>query len=132
MSYPVPRPEGPSTAIRAQNLAITIPGRYGMVCSCNSYNYALAGALSQVQTKKDVCVNAPVPLITSSNGEYPLCLGKKRSEVDFVIESDAGGVMPIEAKSGRNVRAYAALNNLLATKEYAHDTRGFRMALPSP
>ena len=74
MSYPVPRPEGPSTAIRAQNLAITIPGRYGMVCSCNSYNYALAGALSQVQTKKDVCVNAPVPLITSSNGEYPLCL----------------------------------------------------------
>ena len=56
----------------------------------------------------------------------------KRGKVDFVIVSDAGGVVPIEAKSGRNAHAYAALNNLLATKEYAHDTRGLRMALPSP
>lgn len=39
----------------------------------------------------------------------------------FVIESDAGVVVPIEAKSGRNARAHAVLNNLLATKEYELD-----------
>ena len=48
-------------------------------------------------------------------------MGKKRGGVDFVIEGEAGRVVPIEAKSGRNARAHAALNNLLATEEYAPD-----------
>ena len=48
-------------------------------------------------------------------------MGKKRGEVDFVIENDAGAVVPVESKSGRNARAHASLNNLLATEEYALD-----------
>jgi predicted AAA+ superfamily ATPase len=48
-------------------------------------------------------------------------MGKKRGEVDFVIENDAGAVVPVESKSSRNARAHASLNNLLATEEYALD-----------
>lgn len=41
-----------------------------------------------------------------------------RGEVDFVIETQAGRVVPIEVKSGRSCRAHKALDNLLAVEEY--------------
>lgn len=39
-------------------------------------------------------------------------------EVDFLIEGKAGHVVPIEVKSGRKVRAHAALDKLLEVGEY--------------
>lgn len=39
-------------------------------------------------------------------------------EVDFLIEGKAGHVVPIEVKSGRKVRAHAALDKLLGVGEY--------------
>lgn len=41
-----------------------------------------------------------------------------RGEVDFVIETQTGEVVPIEVKSGRSCRAHKALDNLLAIEEY--------------
>ncbi len=39
-------------------------------------------------------------------------------EVDFLMEGRAGHVVPIEVKSGKKVSSHAALDKLLATKEY--------------
>ncbi|PST48857.1 hypothetical protein COO72_05765 [Bifidobacterium callitrichos] len=41
-------------------------------------------------------------------------------EVDFLVERD-GQVIPIEAKSGKDYTRHAALNNLLAVKEWGLD-----------
>lgn len=41
-----------------------------------------------------------------------------RGEVDFVIETQTGKVIPLEVKSGRSCRAHKALDNLLAIEEY--------------
>lgn len=63
--------------------------------------------------------NALAQELTCGGFDLFYYMGKKRGEVDFVIENDAGMVVPVEAKSGRNARAHAALDNLLATEEYA-------------
>jgi predicted AAA+ superfamily ATPase len=45
----------------------------------------------------------------------------KKGEVDFLIETSEGAVLPIEVKSGKNYKLHTALNNLLGTKEYGID-----------
>lgn len=45
-------------------------------------------------------------------------MNKKRGEVDFVVPAPQGQVLPIEVKSGRNARAHAAIDHLLASEEY--------------
>lgn len=52
---------------------------------------------------------------------YPLyyAMNRKHGEVDFLTEGRAGEVVPLEVKSGTSVRAHAALDNLLDSKEYA-------------
>ena len=42
----------------------------------------------------------------------------KRGEVDFVIETAEGSVLPIEVKSGKDYKLHTALNNLLSIDEY--------------
>ena len=45
----------------------------------------------------------------------------KKGEVDFLIETSEGTVLPIEVKSGKDYKLHTALNNLLGTKEYGID-----------
>lgn len=42
----------------------------------------------------------------------------KRGEVDFLVETAGGSVLPIEVKSGKDYKLHTALNNLLGTAEY--------------
>ena len=44
----------------------------------------------------------------------------KIGEIDFVIELD-GKIVPVEVKSGKDFKKHAALNNLLACREYGID-----------
>lgn len=46
---------------------------------------------------------------------------KKRGEVDFVVDGPRGKTVAIEVKSGRYYHAHAALDNVLATKDYGVD-----------
>lgn len=46
--------------------------------------------------------------------------GKKRGEVDFLIEKE-GKIIPIEVKSGKDYKRHVALNNLLNAKEFKID-----------
>lgn len=45
----------------------------------------------------------------------------KKGEVDFLMEKAAGGVLPIEVKSGKDYKLHTALNNLFGTEEYGID-----------
>lgn len=42
----------------------------------------------------------------------------KRGEVDFLMEKAAGGIVPIEVKSGKDYKLHTALNNLLGAVEF--------------
>lgn len=42
----------------------------------------------------------------------------RKGEVDFLIETSEGAVIPLEIKSGKNYKLHTALNNLLGTEEY--------------
>jgi predicted AAA+ superfamily ATPase len=43
---------------------------------------------------------------------------KKLGEIDFVVETAQGTVLPIEVKSGSTIRKHAALDNVLSVKNY--------------
>ena len=43
---------------------------------------------------------------------------EQAGEVDFLIEGKSGKVVPVEVKSGKKVRAHAALNHLLDIRDY--------------
>lgn len=51
---------------------------------------------------------------------YGLCYynNNRKGEVDFLIETGAGSIIPIEVKSGKDYKLHTALNNLLGTQEY--------------
>lgn len=42
----------------------------------------------------------------------------RKGEVDFLIETAEGRVIPIEVKSGKDYKLHSALNNLLSSQEY--------------
>lgn len=42
----------------------------------------------------------------------------RKGEVDFLIETDRGDVVPVEVKSGKDYKIHLALNNLLKTEDY--------------
>lgn len=48
---------------------------------------------------------------------------RKQGEVDFLVEDDRGGVIPLEVKSGAYYKSHAALDKLLSQK-----TRDFKQA----
>ena len=43
----------------------------------------------------------------------------RKGEVDFIAETEKAEVLPIEVKSGKDYKMHSALNNLLASSEYA-------------
>jgi predicted AAA+ superfamily ATPase len=49
---------------------------------------------------------------------------KKRGELDFVIETKQGQILPIEVKAGKNYKRHNALTNLMSAPEYSL-TEGF-------
>ncbi len=42
----------------------------------------------------------------------------RKGEVDFLMETQNGSVVPIEVKSGKDYKLHVALNNLLGSREY--------------
>lgn len=42
----------------------------------------------------------------------------RKGEVDFLVETKEGKVLPVEVKSGKDYKLHTALNNLLGTGEY--------------
>ena len=45
----------------------------------------------------------------------------RKGEIDFLVETNEGGIIPIEVKSGKDYKLHTALNNLLGTRDYPID-----------
>ena len=45
----------------------------------------------------------------------------RKGEVDFLVETNGGTVLPVEVKSGKDYKLHTALNNLLGTAEFGID-----------
>lgn len=46
----------------------------------------------------------------------------RKGEVDFLLETAEGKVLPVEVKSGKDYKLHSALNNMLRTEEYGIET----------
>lgn len=42
----------------------------------------------------------------------------RKGELDFLLETSEGKILPVEVKSGKNYKFHMALNNMLKTPEY--------------
>ena len=84
--------------------------------------YGKACKLKIVSKEKDVNKGAVYENVVAQELHahgYPLYYynSKKRGELDFVVEH-AGGVLPIEVKSGKDYEKHSALDNVMAAREY--------------
>lgn len=50
----------------------------------------------------------------------PLCYynNNRKGELDFLLETGDGSILPVEVKSGKDYKLHTALNNVLGTEEY--------------
>lgn len=86
----------------------------GMLVS--RYSQALARAVyfdERTTNKGAVFENVIAQELVMLDHQLYYYMNRKRGEVDFLIETEAGEVLPIEVKSGMSARAHAALNGLL-------------------
>ncbi len=65
--------------------------------------------------------NAVAQELTAHNHCLYYFKSRNIGELDFVIQSSAGKVMPIEVKSGKNYDRHIALNHVLNTPNYGID-----------
>jgi predicted AAA+ superfamily ATPase len=63
--------------------------------------------------------NAVVQELRAGGSDAYYYKNKKRGELDFVIETVQGQVLPIEVKSGKGYKRHNALSNLMSAPEYA-------------
>lgn len=91
----------------------------GMLLSRYRSSAAL-GALAGARTVNfgSVYENAVAQELAAGGVPLHYYHNSKKGEVDFLIETDGGSVVPIEVKSGKDYKRHVALNNLLGTPEY--------------
>jgi predicted AAA+ superfamily ATPase len=62
--------------------------------------------------------NAVAQELAAGGWELYYYKNKKRGEIDFLLETKDGKIMPLEVKSGKDYQRHNALSNLLATEEF--------------
>ncbi len=80
---------------------------------------ALSGARSV--NFGSVYENAVAQALAAAGAPLHYYHNSRRGEVDFIVETSEGAVLPIEVKSGKDYKRHVALNNLLKSSEYHID-----------
>ena len=85
--------------------------------------YPAATSIAALQGEKSVNFGAVYENFFAQELQHAGChlyyyRNNRKGEVDFLIETQAGDVLPVEIKSGKDYKVHRALNNLLETKEY--------------
>lgn len=94
----------------------------GMLMSQYHSNVAL-GALSGARSVNfgGVYENAVAQELAAAGVPLHYFHNNRVGEVDFIVETDTGAVLPIEVKSGKGYKRHVALNKLLQSEEYGID-----------
>ncbi len=113
--YNIEEPKTPLLLSRSRNLFKLFQNDIGLL-ACQ---YAKDIQLRLLMGDKDINYGAPYENVVAQELNahgFPLYYynNKKRGEVDFVLEQ-AGKVLPIEVKSGKNYARHNALDNLMAS-----------------
>lgn len=91
----------------------------GMLMSCYRSNVALAAIAGARNVNfGGVYENFVAQELAAARVSLHYYHNSRKGEVDFLIETDAGFVLPIEVKSGKDYKRHVALNNLLSADEY--------------
>ena len=96
---------------------------YSSDCGLLLARYPLAAAREIVSGTGDANFGAVYENVVAQEltcAGFPLFYynNNRKGEVDFLIETHKGTVLPVEVKSGKDYKRHMALNNLLSTKDY--------------
>ena len=99
---------------------------YSSDCGLLLVRYPLASAREVISGSGDANFGAVYENVVAQElacAGFPLFYynNNRKGEVDFLIETHEGKVVPIEVKSGKDYKRHMALNNLLGTKDYPID-----------
>lgn len=99
---------------------------YSSDCGLLVGQYPLASARDIIGGEGDANFGAVYENVVAQeliSSDFPLYYynNNRKGEVDFLIETHEGKVLPIEVKSGKDYKRHMALNNLLESKAYAID-----------
>lgn len=85
--------------------------------------YPTQVAMGVLEGAKDVNFGAVYENVVAQElaaAGYLLCYynSNRKGEMDFLVETNTGDVVPVEVKSGKDYKRHAALNNMLETDGY--------------
>ena len=118
-TYNVEAPTYPLKLNRSSNLFKLFMGDVGLLTS----TFMKEAALDTLLRRPDVNYgaiyeNAVAQELTRQGFDLYYYRNKKYGEIDFLVETPAGRIFPIEVKSGKDYKRHSALTNLLATTDY--------------
>ena len=117
--YNVDEPRIPLELARKANLFKLFMNDVGLLCSLYSDGIQLKLLNGETEINSGAVYENYVAQELVAHGFETVYYynSKKRGEVDFLVELN-GRVLPIEAKSGRNHTAHAALDNLMVEESF--------------
>lgn len=97
---------------------------YGSDCGMLLAQYPTAATMKIISGDGDTNFGAVYESVVAQElaaAGFPLYYynNNRKGEVDFLIETSKGDVVPIEVKSGKDYKLHVALGNLLGTDDYA-------------
>ncbi len=118
-AYLVTEPKAPLLRTKVQEKFKLYASDCGLLLS----QYSLASSRSVLEGAGDANFGAVYENIVAqqlASAGFPLFYynNNRKGEVDFLIESAEGKVLPIEVKSGKDYKRHMALNNLLDAKGF--------------
>lgn len=118
-AYLVTEPKAPLLRTKVQEKFKLYASDCGLLLS----QYSLASSRSVLEGPGDANFGAVYENIVAqqlASAGFPLFYynNNRKGEVDFLIESAEGKVLPIEVKSGKDYKRHMALNNLLDAKGF--------------
>lgn len=118
-AYLVTEPKAPLLRTKVQEKFKLYTSDCGLLLS----QYSLASSRSVLEGVGDANFGAVYENIVAqqlASAGFPLFYynNNRKGEVDFLIESAEGKVLPIEVKSGKDYKRHMALNNLLDAKGF--------------
>ncbi|MDR1815698.1 MAG: DUF4143 domain-containing protein, partial [Clostridiales Family XIII bacterium] len=112
-------PEYPLLLSSATNLFKLFMGDVGLLTSMYAKNTSLEILAKNTNVNYGAIYENVVAQELTACGLKPYYYrNKKRGEIDFVVETPDGQIVPVEVKSGKDYKRHNALTNLMDAEEF--------------